>query len=82
MGSDIEHILLQIHADPYVPGSRKIIGNYVKQLMHRDTQDREKYQSQAGMKENIPEREVPGYIDSNEKSNSKKDDAGRPEKNH
>ena len=37
VGSDIEHILLQIHADSYVPGSCKIIGYYMKQLMNRDT---------------------------------------------
>jgi hypothetical protein len=76
VGSDIEHILFQIHTYSYVPGSGKIIRYYVKKLMHRDTQDREYYHSEAGMKKDVPERKVPGYIDSDEKSNSKKDDAG------
>jgi hypothetical protein len=34
------------------------------------------------MKEDVPERKITGYIDSNEKSDSKKNDAYRPEKNH
>jgi hypothetical protein len=82
VSSNIKHVLLQIHADPYVPGSCKIIRYYMQQLMHRDKKDRKYYQPQASVEKDVSERKVTANIDPDEKSDSEKNYAGRPEKNH
>jgi hypothetical protein len=50
--------------------------------MHRDTQDGEYYQPHTSVKKDVSEREETNYIDPDKESDSKKNNAGRPEKNH
>jgi hypothetical protein len=50
--------------------------------MQRDTKDRKNYQPQASVKKNVSERKVTADIDPDKKSDSEKNYAGRPEKNH
>jgi hypothetical protein len=54
----------------------------MQQLMHRDTKDRKNYQSQASVKKDVSKGEVSANIDPDKKSDSEKNYAGRPEKNH
>jgi hypothetical protein len=54
----------------------------MQQLMHRDIKDRKNYQPQASMKKDVSKRKVTTNIDPDKKSDSEKNYAGRPEKNH